>query len=93
MVISECGITVSKFVWLFGGLDEDFCVLQKNFEKVTKGINEKMLCKALGSENLVRGMSIEGKILHSVYNCRYGIIVNLQVRKVLYFASGFPSPS
>lgn len=49
MVISECGIIVSKFVWLFGGLDEDFCALQKNLKKkVTKGINERILCKALG---------------------------------------------
>lgn len=49
MVISECGIIVFKFVWLFDGYDEDFCVLQKNCKrKVTKVINEQILCKALG---------------------------------------------
>lgn len=45
MVISECGKTVFKFVWLFGGLDEDFCVLRKNCKrKVTKGINKHKFC-------------------------------------------------
>lgn len=36
-------------MWLFGVLDEDFCVLQKKSKrKVTKGISEQILCKALG---------------------------------------------
>lgn len=55
MVISERGTTVFNFVWLFGGLDEDFCVLQKSYKrKVTKGINEHKFCaKPWGSENLL----------------------------------------
>lgn len=55
---SVCGITDIALserrngnfrMWLFGVLDEDFCVLQKIFKRnATKGINEQILCEALG---------------------------------------------